>query len=86
MGGLSGRLDRLRRAFAGETFDVRCPTCGERFRGTGDVAMSITVADWLDGAGLEREPNPIVDAIRDHPHEALRREILGDIPAFRHAQ
>jgi hypothetical protein len=69
-GGLRRALPRVRRGVP-----------GRRRRGAGPRL----VADWQDGAGHERGPDPSVDAIRAHPHEALRREVLQDIPASRRA-
>ena len=83
---LRDRLRKLRKGAEGEMFDVACPECGQRFRGAGDVATDVMVAEWRDGAGHEREPDPLVDAILGHPHEALLAEVLREFPGLRDAR
>jgi len=86
MGGMRSRMGRLERAAGGHVVAVACPECGEAFRYAGDLALDLVVAQWVRATQWAKHgTDPTVARVLDHPHEALRREVLRDIPAFRRA-
>jgi hypothetical protein len=83
--GLKDRIRRLERNAQGQLTTVACPVCGEVVRSAEDLALELLAAAWAREVGKEVDESPAVASILEHPHDALRLEILRDLPGVARA-
>lgn len=76
-----GIKDRIRRLEQHTPVFV-CPECGEAVRDVGDLPLKVLAASWQEEVGVEREPDPAVDKVLNHPHEGLQDAVFEDFPGI----